>query len=71
MILSEAGEHPNPGGAKMEQRYGRITIDYHYPVPSRPDPDAISGSIVRIMLAVGIGMIGILFAGIIIISSAI
>lgn len=53
----------------MERRYGRITIDYHYPVPS--NPDAISESIVRIMLAVGIGMVGILFAGIVIISSAI
>ena len=59
------------GGSEMELKYGRITIDYHYPVPSRPDPDAISESIVRVLLAVGIGLVGILFVGIVIISSAI
>jgi hypothetical protein len=60
------------GGSEMEQRYGRITIDYHYPVPShRHNPDAIAEAIVRVLLAVGIGLVGILFVGIVIISSAI
>ncbi len=56
----------------MEQRYGRITIDYHYPVPSRRhNPDAISEAIVRVALAVGIGLVLLVFVGIVIISSAV
>lgn len=37
----------------------------------RHNPDAISESIVRIMLAVGIGLVLLVFVGIVIISSAI
>jgi len=68
----EPKQYPNPGGSRMEQRYGRITIDYHYPVPSRRhNPDAISEAIVRVALAVGIGLVLLVFVGIVIISSAV
>lgn len=55
---------------KLKQMEARIT-SVQYNQPRRHNPDAISESIVRIMLAVGIGLVLLVFIGIIIISSAI
>ena len=46
----------------MEQ-YGRITIDREY-TNRKVNMEALTASIVRIMLASGIGAIGIMFFGI-------
>ena len=51
------------------EKYGRITVDQ--PRHRQVNPDSITDSIVHVALAVGIGCVGILFAGIIIVSSAI
>ena len=48
----------------------RIT-SVQYNQPRRHSPDAISEAIVRVALAVGIGLVLLVFVGIIIISSAI
>ncbi len=48
----------------------KITSVQYYQ-PRRHNPDAISESIVRIMLLVGIGAVLLVFVGIVIISSAV
>ena len=48
----------------------RIT-SVQYNQPRRHSPDAISEAIVRVALAIGIGLVLLVFVGIVIISSAI
>ena len=55
-------QYPNPGGNRMEQ-YGRITIDREY-TNRKVNMEALTASIVRIMVASGIGAVGIVFFGI-------
>jgi len=57
----------NNGGNRMEARITSV----QYNQPRRLNPDAISESIVRIMLLVGIGAVLLVFVGIVFISSAV